>query len=170
MFIVGKKDSAVVLLKLHQLCRTIPHARVSIIGEGGCVSPSWRLCAAYLLEPATEHLLLERVHAANCAWLSDWKVVNLYGNIPLGNCPQLVVVLFKGISSLVGRLEHWQISLCCLLTVSFPNTRRMLILGQSPHPAAQVLICFVSSQKTCTSQCPPWTCRGVKWIRSKQVT
>lgn len=70
-----------------------------------------------LVELGSEHLLLESIHAENCAWVSDWKLVHLHGNKPLGNCPQLVAVLFKGISrSLDGRLEHWQISLCCLLT------------------------------------------------------
>lgn len=48
MFYVGKKESAVVLLKL--LSRAMPPAYVNIIGEGVCailLSPFLRLCAAF---------------------------------------------------------------------------------------------------------------------------
>lgn len=70
----------------------------------GVYSPLKALCCllpqlfpAYVVEPATEHLLLERVHGdANSAWLSDQSFICM--EMPLGNWPQLLAVLFKGIS------------------------------------------------------------------------
>lgn len=41
-----------------------------------CLLP--KLFPAYLVEPATEHLLLERVRdAENCAWLSDQSFIGM---------------------------------------------------------------------------------------------
>ena len=82
MFYVGKKESAVVLLKLYQLCRAMPHAYVNITGEGVCAVLLFplpealccllpQLLPAYLVEPASEHLLLEMVHTVACIWLCD---------------------------------------------------------------------------------------------------
>lgn len=50
MFYVGKTESAVVLLKVYQLYRAMPHAYVNIIGEGVCailLSPFLTLCVAF---------------------------------------------------------------------------------------------------------------------------
>lgn len=99
--------------------------------------------------------------------LAIWSVVHLHRNMPLGNCPHLVAVQFKGISrSLVGRLEHWQISLCCLLTVVFP--RQQENANHWPEPSPSSTGTHLPSQKICTCQHLPWTCRSAKWSRSKQ--
>lgn len=85
-----------------------------------CLLP--KLFPAYLVEPGRVYRTSPAGEGIWC-WklcLAIWSVIHRHGNMPLGNCPQLLAVLYKGISrSPVSRLEHWLISLCCLLTVVF---------------------------------------------------